>query len=315
MVVLFGLIACSETDENTQPLDELYKSITTRKSRPEIDGAVQVKDVTDSVCCPVMINMMDPEKGEQQWLAMEAETYCESYGIAYIRPDYKTFPSQLNANTVSYKCLDGQVCNLSLKPFVEHHADGMVFWRPDSIPLFVPASDNDSVFNSSAAEIYYRFTFQDSGLETEGITPSEYIARYNEMIPEIKERYHFGEIAKKMRSRDVNYMKEGGLGNIEVAKIYFSLKYLLGENKTEIIAYNLIHYPLAYTENGENVPVKSPEEFIVLSDRIFSKDFRENFLRTDHYRLLGVDKRVMVGENLMFFARIDGGVKIVEINN
>jgi len=315
MVLILSLVACSDTEDKTQPLDELFDSATKQSASPEIDGAEEVIGLADSVCCPVMINLMDPDKKQQEWLAMEAETYCESYGIAYIRPDYQIFPDKLFADTVNYQCDNGKSCKLNLRAVADNYVNGMVFWRPDSVPLFVPASEKDTVFNSSAAEIYYRFTYQNSDAEKDSITLAEYTERYHDMIPEIQEKYHFGESARKMRQRSIDYKAEGGINNVLVAKIYFSFKYLLQKEKIELIAYNLIHYPLAYTEGGEKVPVNSPEDFIKLSDRILSDDFRQNFLRTNHYRLLGVDNRIMVGDNLMFFSRIGGDVKIVEINN
>ncbi|MFO7880114.1 MAG: hypothetical protein ACQES0_07145 [Bacteroidota bacterium] len=313
-VVLMMFMSCDDDGDNSADLDSIYEPFEYTQDR-EIENAILIEDIADSVTAPVMISLLNLQDEEQNWVSVEAETYCESYDIAFLKPKYKQFPDEVHENKLYYQGKDEMAGVIDIAPLIKEYSEGLVFWRPDSMPVFLPYDSTRPVFNSAGAEKYYSFTWNSPEPDKDSLTKADYRSKLKEMRPEIMEKYHFGSIAKKLRERHVDYYADAGIGNNELAEVYFTLAYLLEKDKTEMIAYTLIAYPFDFSINGKKQQIDSPGDFIKHADDILSDEFRKAFESASHFRLVGVDKRLMLGDNRLFFGRVDKEVKIVEINN
>ncbi|MEA3449004.1 MAG: hypothetical protein U9Q98_11265 [Bacteroidota bacterium] len=312
--VLLAFFACnSNEDEYTI----IFENTEDRENNIAYESGrlVTVHDISVEVNMPVMISFLDESIDAHNWLNMEAETYCESYGIIYKTTEYKHYPHVLKTKFIRYSDKSGNVHKVDVSDMAASYNNGFIMMKPDTLPVFMPWDTSSIHFDAPAAEAYYQFTYDDDNPDDINYMAEDYIRMFPEMKSTINETYNFNDITIQMRSRNFDLQLETGLSNHSIVESFYTFKYLVENDQPEMIAHNMISYPLKVKSGNNAFFINTPTEFINEYKNIIKTDLKNTIDESTIFNLKPDKAGFMLNDRAVYFKNKKEGIMITHIKN
>ncbi len=312
--VFLALVACNSNEDE---YSVIYKNTPIKENSIvyETGRLVPVDDISVDPDMPLMISLLDESDDTQSWLNMEAKTYCESYDIIYVAPEYKHYPHVLRKQFIRYNDDKGNVHKLDLSGIVESYNNGFMLMKPDTTPVFMPWDTSSIHFDAPAAEAYFQFTYDDVNSNSVNYSEEDYLRMFHDMKSTINEKYNFNDITIQMRNRNFDMKLETGLSNRSIVEAFYTFKYLIEEDKPEMIAHNMISYPLKVISGNKSLFINTPNEFINKYPGIVKTDLKNTMDQSTVFNLKSDKAGFMLNDGDVYFKNKDEDIMITSIKN
>ncbi|MGC9330801.1 MAG: hypothetical protein ACP5DZ_02865 [Bacteroidales bacterium] len=315
VIVLLFFIACNN-NENEYTIVFENTGEQANKIAYESGRLVPANDISVDAAIPLMLSLIDTKAGEaQSWLIMEAETYCESYDIVLLKAEYREFPYQLKKQLLRYEDKKGNVHRLDVAKITESYSNGFLLMKPDSTPVFMPWDTSSMHFDAPAAETYFQFTYHDDKNYNINYSAEDYIRMFPDMKSTINETYNFNDIAIQMRSRNFDLQLETGLSNLAIVEFFYTFKYLVENDQPEMIAHNMVSYPLNVISGNDAFLINTPGEFISKYNDIIKTDLKNTIDASTVFNLKPDKAGFMLNERAVYFKNEKDSIMITHIKN
>ncbi|MDA3820254.1 MAG: hypothetical protein PF590_07345 [Candidatus Delongbacteria bacterium] len=313
--VLLAFIACnSNEDEYTI----IFENTENRENSIVYESGrlVPVDDISVDAARTLMLSLLDTKAGEaQSWLMMEAETYCESYDIKLLKTEYRNYPYQLKKQCIKYKDKKGNVHRLDVAQITKSYSNGFLLMKPDSPPAFMPCDTSSMHFDAPAAEAYFQFTYDDDKQNNINYSAEDYIRMFHDMKSTINETYNFNDITIQMGSRNFDLQLETGLSNRAIVEFFYTFKYLVENDQPEMIAHNMISYPLKVISGNKSFLINTPNEFISEYKGIIKTDLKNTIENSTVFHLKSDKAGFMLNDGNVYFKNKKEEIMITHIKN
>ncbi len=313
LIVVFVVLFSCNSNEDEYNIIYDNTSIKENNIVYESGRLIPVNDLSVDVAVPMLIGLLDDSVDAQRWLNMEAETYCESYDLLYLRPEYSSFPNGLIKDYIKYKDNDGNLHKLDLSGIVDSYSNGFFLIKPDTVPVFMPWDTSSIHFDAPAAEVYYRFTFDDNKNNEHEYSAQDYVRMFPEIKLTINEKYNYKDITTKMNSRNFDLQLETGLSNRAIVEAFYIFKYLVEEGNTKMIAHNVISYPLKLTSPDATTLIKTPKDFINEYNNIITPDLKQTIHQSTVFNLNPDKAGFMLNDGDVYFKNQKQDIRITVI--
>ncbi len=307
------IIACnSGEDEYTI----IYENTQHRENSIMYESGrlIRVDDVSVDVSIPIMISLLDDSIDTHRWLNMEAETYCESYDIVFKVPEYKHYPYALRSNFIKYRDKKENVHKLDISDIAEAYSDGFILIKPeDTTPVFMPQYTSSIHFDAPVAEAYYQFTYDDDNPDNINYTAEDYVRMFSDMKKTINKTYNFNDITIQMGSRNFDLELETGLSNHSIVEAFYTFKYMVENDQPEMIAHNMVSYPLKVIAGNDSYFINSPKAFVKEYNRIVKKELKNTIEKSTVFNLTPDKAGFMLNDGDVYFKNQKQEIRITVI--
>ncbi|MFO7790008.1 MAG: hypothetical protein R6V32_05495 [Bacteroidales bacterium] len=315
-ILIFAIILFASCNSNKDDYAIIQENTTAKHNTKVYEtGRLVPADISENVRVPLIVGLINKSDEAQNWLHMETETYCESYGLLYLQPDYKQFPDVLNRKYIRYRDDEGKMHKLNVKNLTESYEEGFVLCKPDTTAVFMPWDSSSIHFDAAAAEAYFQFTYKDT---VQDINPNYSAEDYKKMFPELKStvnnKYDFENIIRQMKNRNVDFRFETGMKNRSIVEAFYTFKYLVEQDNMEMIAHNMIHYPLKVYSGDREIEIKKPKSFIQKADKIISGDLKNAIVEGTVFNIKADKSIFHLNDKDVSFDKKDNKIVVVAIN-